>query len=69
VELVLLAGALATTPALAATLGQATQVPTVVADPFAGMELGADIDRQALQQEAPALLLALGLALWGCGRD
>ncbi len=69
VELVVLAGALATTPALAATLEQATQVPTVVADPFAGMELSAGIDRQALQQEAPALLLALGLALWGFGRD
>lgn len=69
VELVVLAGALATTPSLAAILEQATQVPTIVADPFASMELSTGIDRQALQLEAPVLLLALGLALWGLGHD
>jgi type IV pilus assembly protein PilM len=38
-------------------------VPTVVANPLAQMTLGPKVNAHALAQDAPALMIATGLAL------
>jgi len=48
---------------LAETVAGRTQVDTHIANPFAGMSLGSKIRPKNLSADAPALLVACGLAL------
>jgi len=63
VDLVLLAGGVASVPGLKQLLEQRLGIPVQVANPFQAMSLGSKVNRAALASDAPALLIACGLAL------
>jgi type IV pilus assembly protein PilM len=60
---ILLAGGSAMIPGLEDTVAGRTQVNTLIANPFANMELSSRIRPRQLAQDAPALMIACGLAL------
>jgi type IV pilus assembly protein PilM len=60
---ILLAGGSAMIPGLDDTVAARTQVNTLIANPFANMELSSRIRPRQLAQDAPALMIACGLAL------
>ncbi len=60
---IVLAGGAAATSGLQQLVETQMATPCTVANPFSGMELAAPLDRQALDANAPALLIACGLAL------
>ena len=63
VDRLLLAGGCAAIPDLDEAVTRRTQVPTFVANPFAGMDVSSKIRARQLQADAPSLLVACGLAL------
>ena len=63
VDHIVLAGGCAVIQGLAETVSGRTQVDTQVANPFASMSLGPKIRPKNLAADAPALLVACGLAL------
>lgn len=63
VSYVVLAGGCAVLPGLDEMVAERTQVNTLVANPFARMKLASRIRSQQLQLDAPALMIACGLAL------
>ena len=63
VDHIVLAGGCAVIPGLADTVAGRTQVETQVANPFANMSLSSKIRPKNLAADAPALLVACGLAL------
>lgn len=63
VSYVVLAGGCAALPGLDDAVATRTQVNTLVANPFAQMTLSARIKPRQLQSDAPALLIACGLAM------
>ncbi len=60
---ILLAGGSAMIPGLDDAVAARTQVNTLIANPFASMELASRIRPRQLAQDAPALMIACGLAL------
>jgi len=63
VDHIVLAGGCAVIPGLAETVAGRTQVDTHIANPFSGMSLSSKIRPKNLAADAPALLVACGLAL------
>jgi type IV pilus assembly protein PilM len=63
VDHVVLAGGCASIPGIAGMVEEQLGVPTTVANPLAHMTLGPRVQAHALAQDAPALLIACGLAL------
>ena len=63
VDQVVLAGGCASIPGVAEMVEEQLGVQTVVANPLAQMTLGPRVQAHALAQDAPALLIACGLAL------
>ncbi|MNP24472.1 Cell division protein FtsA [compost metagenome] len=63
VDHVLLAGGTASVPGLGRLIEQQLTVPTRVANPFSDMTLGSKVNGAALASDAPALMIACGLAL------
>jgi type IV pilus assembly protein PilM len=63
VSQIVLAGGCAAIHGVEAAITQRTQVPTVVANPFAGMTVSSKIKPKNLAQDAPRLMVACGLAL------
>jgi len=63
VDHVVLAGGCASIPGVAEMVEEQLGVPTVVANPLAQMTLGPRVQAHALAQDAPALMIACGLAL------
>ena len=63
VDQIYLAGGSAVLPGLAEAVAQRTQVPTAVLSPFEGMEVADSIRERQLRADAPALLVAAGLAM------
>lgn len=63
VNQVVLAGGCASIPGLAGMVEEQIGVPTTVANPLAQMTLGPRVQANALAQDAPALMIACGLAL------
>jgi len=61
----LLAGGVSATEGLAALIEEKTGTHTLVANPFAGMALANKIKASQLPTDAPALMIACGLALRG----
>ena len=56
-------GGCASIPGIAQQVEEQLGVSTVVANPLAQMTLGPRVQAQALAQDAPALMIACGLAL------
>ncbi len=65
VDQVVLAGGCASIAGVQAKVVQQLGVPCVVANPLAGMSHAPRVQVQALMQDAPALMIAAGLALRG----
>ena len=63
VDQVVLAGGCASIPGVAEMVEEQLGVPTTVANPLAHMTLGPRVQAHALAQDAPALMIACGLAL------
>ncbi len=63
VDQVVLAGGCASIAGIANLVEEQLGVPTVIANPLANMQLGARVQAHALAQDAPALMIACGLAL------
>jgi type IV pilus assembly protein PilM len=63
VDQIVLAGGCASIPGIAAMVEEQLGVPTVIANPLAQMTLGPRVQAHALAQDAPALMIACGLAL------
>ena len=63
VDQVVLAGGCASIAGIADMVEEQLGVPTVVANPLAQMSLGPRVQAYALAQDAPALMIACGLAL------
>lgn len=63
VDHILLAGGLARQEGLADLIQEQLGVPTGIANPFKHMHLGKMVNPEALNRDAPALLVACGLAL------
>lgn len=60
---ILLAGGCASIPGVDESVSKRTQVNTLIANPFAGMSLSAKVRPRSLQSDAPALMVACGLAM------
>lgn len=63
VNYIVLAGGCASLPGLDDAVATRTQVSTLVANPFAQMTLSSRIKPRQLQMDAPALMIACGLAM------
>ena len=63
VDQIVLAGGCASIPGVSELLEEQLGVPTIVANPLAHMTLGPRVQAHALAQDAPALMIACGLAL------
>lgn len=65
VDLIVLAGGVASTPGLAEMLKGALGTKTVVANPFAKMAVGSKVNKAQLKNDAASLMMACGLAMRG----
>jgi type IV pilus assembly protein PilM len=63
VDQVVLAGGCASIAGVAEMVEEQIGVPTIIANPLAGMTLSNRVQAQTLAQDAPSLLIACGLAL------
>jgi type IV pilus assembly protein PilM len=63
VNYVVLAGGSAVVPGLDESVAARTQINTLVANPFAQMKLSSKVNSHQLQLDAPALMIACGLAM------
>lgn len=62
-DVLLISGGIAALDELAATVEQELGITTYIANPFAGMQFGGKVNKSKFQNDAPALVLACGLAL------
>ena len=60
---IVLSGGCAALPGVEAVVAQRTQVNTMIANPFANMALSSKVRPKNLQQDAPSLMVACGLAM------
>jgi type IV pilus assembly protein PilM len=60
-----LAGGCAAIPAIDVVVQDRTQVHTIVANPFHSMTINTRLKQQQVATDAPALLIACGLAMRG----
>jgi type IV pilus assembly protein PilM len=63
IDQICLAGGCALIPGLLDIVASRTRISTAVVSPFKGMQLGPAVREQQLRQDAPAYLVACGLAL------
>jgi type IV pilus assembly protein PilM len=63
VDLIVLAGGCASIPGIDDLVQERLGVDTVIANPFANMSVGPKVKAQALSNDAPAMMIACGLAL------
>jgi type IV pilus assembly protein PilM len=63
VDIILLAGGVAAMQGLAEMVEERVEVSTVIANPFASMAVAPGVDAIKLTSDAPAMLIACGLAL------
>ena len=63
VDMIALAGGCASIPGIDELIESQLGIKTVIANPFANMELSSKVNAQALSNDAPALMIACGLAL------
>lgn len=65
VDHILLAGGVAAIEGLADLVQESLSTPVSVANPFDGLQIGGKINESLLQNDAPSLLIAAGLAMRG----
>jgi len=65
IDHIALAGGGAAIPAVDVAVQERTQVNTIIANPFHAMSLGGKVKQQQLAADAPALMVACGLAMRG----
>jgi len=63
IDSVVLAGGCASIPGIEKLVEQVMGVPTYVANPFINMALSSRVKPQLLSNDAPAMMIACGLAL------
>jgi type IV pilus assembly protein PilM len=63
VDIIMLAGGTASIPGLDRLVEQKIGTPTLIANPFADMALSSKVNAGALASDAPALMIACGLAM------
>ena len=63
VDQVILAGGSASVPGIAELIQDRLGIETIIANPFASMSLSSRVKPQSLSNDAPALLIACGLAM------
>jgi type IV pilus assembly protein PilM len=63
IDQIYLAGGCALVPGLLDIIASRTKIESAVISPFKGMQLGPSVREQQLRNEAPAYLVACGLAL------
>jgi len=63
VDIIMLAGGTASIPGLDQLVEQKIGTPTLIANPFADMALSSKVNAGALASDAPALMIACGLAM------
>jgi type IV pilus assembly protein PilM len=63
VDQIMVAGGSAALPGLSDAITAQTSFPCVLADPFQGMEIGADVREKKVRREAPSYLTSCGLAM------
>ena len=63
VDYIVLAGGTASIDGLAEMIESKLGTPTVIANPFVNMSLASKVDADALANDAPALMIACGLAM------
>jgi type IV pilus assembly protein PilM len=63
IDQIYLAGGCASIPGLVDIVASRTKVPTAVISPFDGMQFGASLREQTIRTEAPAYMVACGLAM------
>lgn len=63
VDHIVLAGGNALIPGVAQLIEAQTGTPTSIANPFVGMAVASGVNAQAINNDAPALMIACGLAL------
>ena len=63
VSLITLAGGCASIPGIDELIESQLETPTVIANPFANMSLSPKVNPQLLSNDAPALMIACGLAM------
>lgn len=63
VDMIALAGGCASIPGIDDIIESNLGIKTVIANPFANMELSSRVNAQALSNDAPALMIACGLAM------
>lgn len=65
VDHILLAGGVAAIDGLAELVQDSLSTPATVANPFEGLQIGSTVNKETLRNDAPALLIATGLAMRG----
>jgi len=63
VDHIVLAGGSSSVEGIAELIAEQEEVPTTIANPFANMSISSGIKTQVLENDAPALMIACGLAL------
>ena len=62
-DCIVLCGGVAAIAGLAEIIEERLSTPTIVANPFADMSVGSRVNAQALAKDAPAMMVACGLAM------
>ncbi len=65
VDHILLAGGVAAIEGLADLVQESLSTPVTVANPFDGLQIGSKVNESMLENDAPSLLIAAGLAMRG----
>ncbi|RDH81653.1 MAG: pilus assembly protein PilM [endosymbiont of Galathealinum brachiosum] len=63
VDMIALAGGCASIPGIDELIASQLEIETIIANPFAEMDLSNKVNSQALSNDAPALMIACGLAM------
>jgi type IV pilus assembly protein PilM len=66
-DCIVLCGGVASINGLGQLAEERLSTPVIVADPFSGMTVAPRVNAQALAKEAPAMMVACGLAMRGAG--
>jgi len=63
VDYIVLAGGSASIQGIGELIQEKLATPTLIANPFANMALSSRVNTQALRNDAPAMMIACGLAM------